>query len=321
MDSIEAEIGRCADLSDEYLWHKLPNLARGEQEELARFLVHLGEIARRDLHLKHAYSGLFTYLIALGFSEWEARARAVAAGAARKYPSILTMLASGRLHLYAVVLVTPYLTSENHESLLGKACRRTTRELQALIASLDPEAGRRDVVRVISVPTLARGPAGAGWSDGGGYQSQTPDAGPGCEADAGGEAQASAGSSAEGSDDLFSWAQTQPSPTEAGHAEPCGPSGSARLRLSFDCSQELHDLFLKAQGLLRHKYPFGEMELVFGDALWALLDRIDPGRRIQRRSARAQRRAGGWRVSMPGEKKEGRTPERPPFFTSLGWMN
>lgn len=150
MDTIELEIEACRRLGDEELWALVPRLARTEREDLARFLIHLNELARRDLHLTHAYSGIFRYLVALGFSEWEARARAVACVAGGKYRSIFTLLRSGQLNLTALTMLAPYLTSENHESLLGKACRRSTLDLQALVAELDPQARRRDVVRVVS---------------------------------------------------------------------------------------------------------------------------------------------------------------------------
>ena len=103
MDAIETEIALCASLSDDELWAALPRLAGGEREELARFLIHLGETERRDLHLRHAYSGLFNYLVTLGFSEWEARARAVAARSAQ-VPLHPDPAGVGPLAFYAVVL-------------------------------------------------------------------------------------------------------------------------------------------------------------------------------------------------------------------------
>ncbi len=258
MESIESELVRCEKYSDDELWDAIPRLARGEREELAKFLIHLGEVEKRDLHLERAYSGLFKYLLTFGFSEWESRARAVAARAARRYPSILKMIAEGRMHLYAVVLVWPYLTPENHEALLGKACRRTTRELQTLIATLDPKAARRDAVRVISVALPAL---------------------PLAESE---PAQSEAASPAPGPfGDGLLFPEPPPAPA---------PSTTTRLRFSFDGSEELDDLIKRARDLLQHKHPYGGMEHIFYDALQALLDRIDPDRRIERRLARAKRR-------------------------------
>ena len=297
--AIETEISRCSRLRDAELWETLPKLVGGEREELVRFLIHLGEIERRDLHLRHAYSGLFTYLVTMGFSEWEARARAVAAHKARKFPSILTLLASGRLHLYAVVLLAPHLTSENHESLLNKACRRTTRELQALIAAMDPGAAKRDVIRVVSVapPTVAPmgGEANAS-SDG--ARNAAGDM-PGAAAPTPLSASPVSSASLGGADILFPEFGAPPDPDRPGGgvstgaaqtADPCAESGSTRLRFSFDGDEELEKSFRRAQELLRHKYPYGAMGHILHDALQALLDRIDPDRRIARKLARARRR-------------------------------
>ncbi|MFA5138549.1 MAG: hypothetical protein WC728_04885 [Elusimicrobiota bacterium] len=286
---IETEINHCTRLNDTELWEGLPRLARGEREQLAKFLIHLGEIERRDLHLDHAHSGLFTYLVMLGFSEWEARARAVAAHKARDFPSILTLLATGRLHLYAVVLLAPHLTSENHESLLNKACRRTTRELQAMIAAMDPGTARRDVIRVVSAPapaaSLDNGP------DAGGASCATPAFPP--------AASPASAPPPDGGDILFPEFGAPPHPgspadgaasTAMRPADCCGQAGSTRLRFSFDGDEELEKSFRRAQELLRHKYPYGAMGHIFHDALQALLDRIDPDRRIARKLARARRR-------------------------------
>ncbi len=260
MESVDSELVRCGKLSNEELWDSIPRLARGEREELARFLIHLGEVEKRDLHLERAYSGLFKYLLTFGFSEWESRARAVAARAARQYPSILAMIASGRLHLYAVVLVWPYLSQENHKSLLEKACRRTTRELQTLIAALDPKASKRDMVRVVSVALPALPLDGSSPA-------------------ASGEENPTEPFTACGDGLLF------PEPPAAP-----APSTTTRLRFSFDGPEELDDLLKRARDLMRHKYPYGAMENIFYDALQALLDRIDPDRRIERKLARARRR-------------------------------
>lgn len=258
MDTIELEIEACRRLGDEELWALVPRLARTEREDLARFLIHLNELARRELHLMHAYSGLFRYLVTLGFSEWEARARALACVAGGKYRSIFTLLRSGQLNLTALTLVAPYLTSENHESLLGKACRRSTREVQALVAQLDPQAPRRDVVRVVSIdaPCAQPQPEAA---------SRAADADP-------------------------AWSGEFFPTTRALQLPAAAPAVGLRLRYAFDAAQAFDERLRRARELLRHKYPFGEMEHVLFDALEALLDRIDPERRLQRRQLRARRK-------------------------------
>lgn len=111
---IAAEITRCAALDDDTLWASVKALAKGERKELARFLIHLAEVAKRELHVRRAYAGLYPYLRSLGFSEWDSRARALACVAAMKYRSIYALVGSGRLTLSALALIAPFLKPANH---------------------------------------------------------------------------------------------------------------------------------------------------------------------------------------------------------------
>lgn len=244
MGTLKTEITVCSKLSDQELWEKMKLLARAEREDLASFLIHLGEINKRDLHLRYAYSGLFRYLRGLGYSEWESRARSIAAVEARKYPRILGLVRAGKLNLTSIAMVGPHLDRRNYRALLGKACRRSMRELEMLVAELAPEPRRRDTVRVVSV------------------EAATPEL-----------------------------STDQPLLIDGAAPPSLAPpqAASARLRYSFDADAALDHLLVRARGLLRHKYPFGEMEHILRDALNALLERIDPERRI----ARQERRQGG----------------------------
>lgn len=68
----------------------------------------------------------------------EAYLRIAAARAAREHPVILGMLADGRLHLSAVARIAPHLTSENREALLQRATHKSKREIDELVAELEP---------------------------------------------------------------------------------------------------------------------------------------------------------------------------------------
>jgi hypothetical protein len=249
MTSIKIIQERCRQMPDQDLWDSMPVLARSERHDLAKFLIHLSEIDRRSLHVVNAYSGLYKYLRDLGYSEWESRARAVAAAQAERFPRIYSMIRTGRLNLTSLAVVGPYLTSENYRSLLAKASRRTRRELEALVAELQPQPGRRDSVRVISV-----GPAA---------EPAVPPPGPLFESD------------------LFSAAVAVAVPSSA-------PPVVKRLRYSFDADETLDELLTRARDILRHKYPYGEMEHILRDALDALLERVDLERKLLRRQRRAQ---------------------------------
>jgi 5-methylcytosine-specific restriction endonuclease McrA len=71
-------------------------------------------------------------------SEDMAYKRIRAARTARRFPSALAMITDGRLHLTAVVLLTPYLTRENAQDLLAEAIRKTKSEIEELLARRFP---------------------------------------------------------------------------------------------------------------------------------------------------------------------------------------
>jgi len=144
-----------AKLSDEALLGKVEALAETERFSLVDLLIHLGELDQRTACEKKGYASVFAYLTRhLGYSECDAMRRVRTARAARKYPSILGMLSRGELHLVSVAMLEPLFTSENHERLLRKASRRSTREVERLVAELSPEAAEpRDRIRALPPAT------------------------------------------------------------------------------------------------------------------------------------------------------------------------
>ncbi len=57
-----------------------------------------------------------------------------------RYPTLLTLLASGQINLTTVRLLAPHLTFGNHRELLMAACGKRKRELQELVAQRFPQA-------------------------------------------------------------------------------------------------------------------------------------------------------------------------------------
>src|SRR5258708_471717 len=105
-----------ARLSNEELMGKVEALAETERYTLVDFLVHLGELDSRRACERTSYATIFGYLTRrLHFAESDAVRRVRVARAARKYPSILGMLARGEAHLVGLSLLAPVLTAENHQ--------------------------------------------------------------------------------------------------------------------------------------------------------------------------------------------------------------
>ena len=83
----------------------------------------------------------------LHLSEAEAYLRIAAARASREHPTILAMLADGRLHLTAIAKLAPHLTPENRDALLQRATHRTKREIEELVAELAPRSDVQATIR------------------------------------------------------------------------------------------------------------------------------------------------------------------------------
>lgn len=259
-------------LSDDELFGRVEALAETERFSLTDFLVHLGELDNRPACQKRGYASVFAYLTrSLGYSECDAMRRIRAARAARKYPSILRLLAKGDLHLVGLALLQPVLDSENHERLLRKACRRTTREIESMVAALLPVAKEpRDRIRAlppapqtipppdISNPTL---------------QASLPP-------------EPAAGHAPE----LKSVTESPPALI--------GRKTMGRVVFTFPADEEVRSWFREAQALLRHKFPEGLMEQIIGEALRRLVENERPGRahrsRRSKRSANNSRRIPQW---------------------------
>jgi len=109
------------------------------REATVDLVRHLADADRDDTPLRNGYSSLFVYArIALGLSEHDAFTLAAAARTARRFPVILDRLAEGALHVTAVKLLGPHLTADNHRELLEQARGRSRREIEEIVAGLQP---------------------------------------------------------------------------------------------------------------------------------------------------------------------------------------
>ena len=138
-------------LSDPVLLRALAALVARDRATTAALLAHLAEVDARKLYLPAAYPSMFSYCLhELRLSEESAFKRIRAARTARRFRAIFAMLAEGRLHLSAVVLLASYLTPENADELLAAAAHRSKAEVEQLLAERFP---RRDLpARVQALP-------------------------------------------------------------------------------------------------------------------------------------------------------------------------
>ena len=140
-------------LSDPELLVEVRRLAGQERKATARSIAALGELDARRLYLGEGCSSLFTYCTQiLHLSEHAAYGRIEAARAARRWPAILDLLADGSVHLTAIGLLAPHLTTENHQRVLGSARHKTKREIEEIVASLRPQPPVASSVRKLPAP-------------------------------------------------------------------------------------------------------------------------------------------------------------------------
>ena len=126
-------------LSDAVLLRDLTALVSRDRATTAELLAHLAEVDIRRLYAPAGYPSMFAYCIEeLRLSEDAAYRRIRAARAARQFPALFSAIEDGRLHLAAVSLLAPHLTSENVQELIEAATHRRKIELEELLARRFP---------------------------------------------------------------------------------------------------------------------------------------------------------------------------------------
>src|SRR6266487_4880342 len=142
-------------LSDQDLLLRVGVLAGKEREASVELVAHLAALdARPALFAAAGHGSLFTYCTeVLRLSEDATCNRIQAARACRDFPVILAALASGAMSLTSVRMLRPHLTPENHEAVPARACGRSRREIEALIAELAPRPDVPSSVRRLPTAT------------------------------------------------------------------------------------------------------------------------------------------------------------------------
>jgi hypothetical protein len=146
-------IGIPSSLSDEELVTEVRRLARLTRETTALLVAHLAEMETRRLYLAAGCPSLFVYCTdVLCLSEHEAYLRIEAARLARRFPLLLEMLKDGALTLTTAKLLSPQLSTENHDTLLAAAAGRSKREVEVLLARSFPLPDVPSSIRKVPAP-------------------------------------------------------------------------------------------------------------------------------------------------------------------------
>lgn len=228
-------------LSDEQLIVEVQRLAGCERQTTARLVAGLAELDARRLYLGQGCSSMFTYCTqVLHLAEHAAYNRIETARAARRFPVILALLADGSIHLSAVRLLAPHLTQENHADVLREAARKSKREVEQIVARLQP---RPDVVPMIRKLPSARTPPPLVQSI---NQEQEPNA--------------------------MATATAAVSPALRAEIAPLAPG---RYKVQFTVGPGTHEKLRRVQDLLRHRAPNGDLAAIFDRAVTLLLEELE----------------------------------------------
>ena len=234
------------DLSDRELLAEVHHLATREREATAQLVASLAEVDSRRLYLSEGCSSLFTYCTqVLHLSEGAAYNRIEAARTARRFPLTLERLANGSIHLTAIRMLAPKLTAENHRAMLDAARHKSKREIEHLLAHLDPQPDAAASIR--KLPTLVTRPAVTEVQP----MSDVPE------------------------EPRPVTTQRQLGPPFA-HAPVVRPLSPERYKVQFTVSRETHDKLRRLQDLMRHTIPDGDPSAIFDRALTMLLSELEP---------------------------------------------
>ena len=252
--------------SDRALLHDLEALVVQDRKTTAVLLTRIGEVDERKLYRGAGFPSMYEYCIReLHFSEGAAYKYINAARAARRFPAVLVALAEGRLHLRAILMLAPHLTSANADDLVAAATHKTREEIELLLARRFPRPDLAERLQAIRSPLapipVAAQPAPAGQLTPEQVAAIIPD------------------QSLHGDVDAFPPEPArQLTPEQAAAPTPrprMTPLAPERFGLQLTIDQETHDLLQRARALMSHQNPTGEMAPVLKSALQLLVDHLE----------------------------------------------
>ena len=234
-------------LSDDQLLKATEALNASSCALTAQLLVHLAEVDRRRLFAPMGLSSMFGYCTErLGMAEGAAFKRIRAARAGRKYPLVIDLVAAGRLNLTGINLLSGHLTEANHVELLHTACGKSKRQIEVLVADLHPKPDVPDSVRKLPEPRSA---------EGAGPRPRDP---------------APASPSRAAPNLPLSGGRPKPPDVE--------PLGGRRYKVQFMADEALHTKLRRAQDLMSHRVPDGDLAALIDEALDLLCDKVEKER-------------------------------------------
>ncbi len=257
-------------LSDETITSELSAFISRERVCFAAALARIAEFDERKLYRIAAYDSMYAYCVReLHLSENAAFKRIRAARKAREFPELFIALADGRLQLHSVLALGRFLTPENVAELIAAAAYKTRAQLEVLVAGLAPRAD----VSTLVVPVTDPEPVAAQERELELQKGVSPLHEP-QHAEAISVASAAAETRGQrASDPVRTSERVQASaPVTRGRVTPLAPQ---RFALQVTISQDTLRKLQRAQELLSHALPAGDVSSVLDRALDALVERLE----------------------------------------------
>lgn len=215
-------------LRDDALLQGLDSLAAQDRATTARLLAHIAEVDARRLYAPAGYSSMHAYCVGkLRLSEDGAFKRILVARAARRFPELYVALEGGRVHLSGLTMLAPHLTADNVDELLARSTHLRKAQIERLLVEAFPQPEPLRLDEGISA--LAPGQVDAGKID---PHPVPPNR-----------------------------AMTNSVPTRV------APVMARRFSVQVTIDEATHDLLRRAQALLGHAEPSGDLARVLHRAL------------------------------------------------------
>ena len=228
-------------LSDTELVARMMRFALRERAALVELIAHLAEFDTRSIYLSDGYRSLFAYCTEVfGFSEHETLNRIAVARAARRFPAILDLLADGSVNLTAVRLVAPHLTAENHRAVLESIRKKSTRDVERIVATLAPRPPAPESIRKTPAPQHSTAPLVPTAASGGPQPPVQPPALPSL-------------------------------PPSSPRRDAIQPSAPNVYSVHLSIREEIYQKLECARDLLRHTVPDGNLQEILHRALQSLI--------------------------------------------------
>ena len=172
------------------------------------------------------------------------------------FPVVMGFLADGSLNVTNIGLLAPYLTDDNHRTLLVSARYKSEREVERMVAALRPLPAVPSTVRKLPAPVRPTGVEDTAERDD--------------------------RASVYSSNDLEPRGDRQAAPVIAAplplRPPVITPLAPTRYRIQVTVSAEAHDHLRRAQDLLRHTIPSGDPALIVERALKLLVADLERSR-------------------------------------------